>query len=124
MKIFNRDGKVNFVDENNVLVGFDYRSCCCEQFGYFFSAWFPTRLEDTPDPTDDVLNEYVFDTSFCQEPTIKSAVEYGDDPAAVVFRLTNGSKELFLTLHNTHNGYYSHGFEMEVGGTTIHSGSL
>jgi len=24
MKIFEKDGKVNFVDDNNVLVGFDY----------------------------------------------------------------------------------------------------
>ena len=35
MKIFERDGKINFIDKNNVLVGFDYSRSCCEDFGWF-----------------------------------------------------------------------------------------
>ena len=29
--------KLNFVDENNVVVGFGAESSCCESFGYFFT---------------------------------------------------------------------------------------
>ena len=36
MKIFEDNIKVNFVDENNVFVGYDMRQSCCEQAGYFF----------------------------------------------------------------------------------------
>jgi len=34
MRTFNKGRKVNFVDGNNVLVGFDDESCCCENFGF------------------------------------------------------------------------------------------
>ena len=33
MKIFERDGKINFVDDNNVFVGFDYSRSCWIQHG-------------------------------------------------------------------------------------------
>ena len=41
MKIFNKTGnwenKVNFVDENNVVLGYDMEQCCCEDAGWFIS---------------------------------------------------------------------------------------
>jgi len=35
MKVFDKGGKVNFVDKNNVLVGYDMNSSCCEEFGWY-----------------------------------------------------------------------------------------
>lgn len=35
MKIFERDGKINFVDENNVLLGYDMSQDCCEHADWF-----------------------------------------------------------------------------------------
>ena len=40
MKFFGQDsyrGRINFVDENNVALGYDYSSSCCENFGYFLN---------------------------------------------------------------------------------------
>lgn len=45
MKIFERSfdkrtvysNRINFVDENNVVVGYDFSKNCCEDFGYFFT---------------------------------------------------------------------------------------
>lgn len=122
MKIFNRDGKINFVDENNVLVGFYYESSCCEEFGYFLSRTFPDSLKpaDVIQESDEAFAGFVFDTGF------KEAVAFveRDDTDTVVFRLIRGLDIIYLTLHNTHNGYYSHGFDMTQNGITIHSGSL
>lgn len=125
MKIFNRDGKINFIDENNVLVGFDYRRSCCEDFGYFFARKADTVLASAaPHPSDDELADYRFDQNYFD--TKNSSNEYGGGSSAI-FRLINEknpSDEYFLILYNSHNGYYAHGFSMEVGGQQIQSGYL
>ena len=126
MKIFERDDKVNFVDENNVLVGFDFYASCCENFGYFFSKGIPTEIPENTE-TDGVdqkhlvpsdLEGFVFDTTFCKE------VEMGDEQYIATFRLTRRNEERFLTLYNCHNGYYGHGFEMKLGKRCVFDGCL
>ena len=120
MKIFERDEKANFVDDNNVLVGFDNWQLCCESFGYFLSRKVPTKIDEgAEDINTDGFN---FDTSFFRE--VPPAEECLDAGGMAVFRLTKGAEEIFLTLHNTHNGYYSHGFSMDVGGKRIFGGGL
>ncbi len=47
-----------------------------------------------------------------------------DGGGMIIFRLVNGCEEKFLHLYNVHNGYYSHGFEVKVGGKTTRDGSL
>ena len=37
MKVFDRDGKVNFVDENNVILGYDMNQNCCEDADWFIT---------------------------------------------------------------------------------------
>jgi len=118
MKTFERDGKINFVDDANVLVGFDNESCCCEQFGHFFSWKFPAKIDDVKEEID--ADGFNFDREFFKEVS-------GDDfdcGGMAVFRLTKGDEEIFLSLFNAHNGYYSHGFRVTVGGITIREGSL
>ena len=118
MKTFDKDSKINFVDDANVLVGFDYSQCCCENFGYFLSRKIPTKMEEGAENID--TEGFNFDTKFFHE-VMSDDFECG---GMVVFRLTKGAEEIFLSLYNSHNGYYSHGFEMTIGGTQIHSGSL
>lgn len=119
MKTFEKDGKVNFVDEANVLVGFDNKQDCCEEFGWFLSRKVPTEIKEESEPIN--TEGFNFDTKFFQEIALSGGFEEG---GMVVFRMTKGEEEIFLTLYNSHNGYYSHGFEMSVGGTTIHEGDL
>ena len=35
MKVFDRDGKINFVDKNNVVLGYDMNQDCCENANWF-----------------------------------------------------------------------------------------
>lgn len=120
MKSFQNGYKINFVDDNNVLVGFDNESHCCENFGYFLSRSVPTGIIESPDMSIDAEG-FNFDVNFFKDAVSRDEFDCG---GMVVFRLTKGSEEIFLSLYNSHNGYYSHGFEMEVGGVKIHDGNI
>lgn len=130
MKIFTTPScwseKINFVDDSNVFVGFEWSQSCCERFGYFFSDNIPTNLSEGETHTDDTeFPGWNFDPAFCKRPNpdaeTNSQMDGGD---WITFRLVNGEKEKFLTLYNCHNSYYSHGFEMSIGGKEAFSGSL
>ena len=126
MKIFNDNEnswseKVNFVDDNNVLVGFDMSSCCCESFGWFVCSKEPTEIIDEENAEKLKTEGYQFDVDYFKEIDPE---DKWDEGGMAIFRLVKGEDEMFLALHNTHNGYYSHGFEMKVGGETIRDSSL
>jgi len=104
--------KVNFVDENNVLVGYSNTDDCCAHGGWFIAddkdAWLhETFKEEVMD-----LPGFVFDKNYAER---KLEGEYAEG-GAIQFKLINGDKEKFLTLYNFHNGYYARGFEISVGG--------
>lgn len=121
--------KVNFVDDNNVLVGYDFAGNCCEEFGWYIHDKIGNTNGEDPVFSDgldgnalnEFLKEWTFDTSFFEE---FSNEKRGDDENFAVFRLVNGDNELFLHLYNHHNGYYSHGFDFSKDGQIIHTGSL
>jgi hypothetical protein len=121
--------KVNFVDENNVLVGYDFGSNCCEDFGWYIHNKVGKASEEDPVFSDGIdgnalnefLKEWTFDTSFFEE--FSNEKRYDEENFAV-FRLVNGDNELFLHLYNSHNGYYSHGFDFSKDGQVIHTGCL
>lgn len=126
MKIFNQTNpfptKVNFVDENNVFVGYDMEQDCCEEAGWFIAEGRATSSEDieADNPTPDV-ESYSFDPEYYEELTVMR----GEECNIAVFRLVRDDKpDLFLHLYNTHNGYYSHGFEMKVDGALTRNGSI
>lgn len=120
MKTFERNYKINFVDDNNVLVGFDNDQSCCENFGHFLSRKIPTSIDEGGEDLD--AEGFNFDTSFFQQKPLDE--EYPDEGGMVIFRLTKADEEIFLTLYNSHNGFYSHGFDMEVCGVKIHDSAL
>ena len=131
MKIFYTDYKVNFVDENNVFVGYDDFQCCCENHGWFISKFEDEdsveNLKDKDFYSDDILKGYVFDKSYHKTLSIKDD-NYSEDPSwsdCVQFKLIkNFSPNLFLYLYNFHNGYYSHGFTMKDVNQIIFKGDL
>jgi len=128
MKIFQKvepswDAKVNFVDINNVFVGYDMEQSCCEHAGWFIKDSIAIYNydeeydnENTPD-----IESYNFDPNFFKH--VDS--EWLDEGGMVAFRLVSVDKpDLFLHLFNAHNGYYHHGFEFKNGDKVIESDSL
>lgn len=118
MNIVNCDkgysASVNFVDKNNVVLGYDMSSSCCECYGWFISDMICTEQiegdESITNPFKDVLDKYAFDKSFIQ-------VQHGggnlDEGGIAVFKLISddGDKPLYVHLWNCQNGYYGHGFK-------------
>lgn len=125
MKIFQPDGtrnwgnKVNFVDENNVFVGFNMDQDCCEYADWFISEHPQNTYVNVGDKQHDV-SQFVFDRAYFRQ------VDGGDFDGGgmVIFRLHDGGRELFLHIFNAHNGYYGHGFEFTAGDEKIKEGVL
>jgi len=119
MKIFTPktaywENKVNFVDDNNVLVGYDLSQCCCEHADWFIADEPTSHIRGNEDLPD--LDGFQFDTEFFEE----KAERHHDAGATAIFRMVNAAgEEKYLHLFNIHNGYYSHGFTMSVNGETI-----
>lgn len=117
MKIFSRDGKINFVDDNNVFVGYGDHPQCCEQFGWFITDSIKEHVDDGADMPEENFDGWNFDTQFKPEQ-----LEGGADPSCdksggiLVFRMVRGTSEKFLHIYNFHNGCYSHGWEHNLGG--------
>ena len=100
MKVFDKNNKWNFVDDNNVFVGYESGSCCCEDYGYLLTREVPKSEGVGTLPNSDA-DGYVFDTNFFKE----EAAPRGNDGGMVTFRLTKeNEKDLYLTLYNIHNG--------------------
>lgn len=124
MKIIKSDKNysksINFVDKNNVFVGYDLSQECCEDVDWFISKNKETEIYDNK--YDKILKEipdlknYIFDVDFFEQEENCSQLDAGQ---MVRFKLTNGKEELFLHLYNSHNGYYSHGFEFKNGDEII-----
>lgn len=120
MKIFDKVGKwkdkVNFIDKNNVVLGYDMGQCCCEN-----AYWELQREGIVVDLTEGQLLPYAFDTSYFQElddPNDKETLK-------AIFKLqAEGLPDVFVVLSNTHNGYYSHGFTFKKDEAVIQDGSL
>jgi len=121
--------KINFVDENNVLVGYDMCQDCCEDADWFISEQMHKETDGVylhkhgrgTKLTAEDLKPYVF------EPNFFVGIEDSelDSGGMVAFRLVaKGKPDLFLHLFNAHNGYYGHGFEVKISGETIHKDTL
>jgi hypothetical protein len=123
--------KINFIDNNGVLVGFDFDQHCCESFGWFVSdSIVETRekqaefQEGNAEHYEPGLEDYRFDHDF-----FKNINDIQDDEGGgtVVFRLlsaVDGNNPKYLHLYNHHNGYYQHGFNFSTPSEQGLSGSI
>jgi hypothetical protein len=107
--------KVNFVDENEVYLGYDTDDDCCAWGGWFISEdpefWPPGESgSDWPkEPLGAVdLPGWAFDTGYSKSRALPQ------EGAAVQFRITDGKAFKYITLYNCHNGYYGKGFDFVV----------
>jgi hypothetical protein len=114
--------KVNFIDANNVLIGYDMSQCCCEDASWYLSD----SVEDYSNDAEEIivlhLDDYCFDPSFFEERNNSKTLDRG---AQVIFKLiAEGRPDLYLNLYNAHNGYYGHGFTVTHGGQLMQEGVL
>lgn len=113
MLIKEENGKINFIDCNDNFVGFDYQQCGRENFGYHISES-PVLLDSC---TNLSLQGFCFDTQ--SEPVYMDnfCASFGfNKDEAVAFRCVDvEGNVLYLNLSNSHNGYYSHGWETSWG---------
>ena len=126
MKVLNQTppwpNKINFVDDNNVILGYDLVRQCCEVPSWYISQDKPSSVDDLHDNgyCDIDAPDYNFDPNFFEAP---EGGEGSNDrwTRFVIFRLVHkdGDGEAFLVLVNNHSGYYSHGFQMDVGGIPV-----
>ena len=132
MKIFNKgsgwEEKVNFVDKNNVFVGYDRAQTCCEH-----ASWFISDKEENEDREDNGINtgleDYIFDTGYFKEVEPKKEADDSwsclDQGGMVRFKLIADNKpDLYLHIFNSHSGHYGHGFEAKIGDTSWKKGWL
>lgn len=110
--------KVNFIDENDVYVGYDLGQDCCEHADWFIhykqcnSPYIEEEWGDSYSGLvhDDIdVNGFVFDPTF-----VENADADVDGGGMIIFRLVKGNNQLFLHLFNVHNGYYGHGFQTNL----------
>lgn len=113
MQYFERDSKYNWVDEKNVLLGYDSTQDCCEHADWYLAS----KVELNPDTSKPLEKEldwekWRFDTSFFESGSFQNDSSSG----VAVFRLLKkrSNKVMYLHLFNSHNGYYGHGFEFTV----------
>ena len=127
MKIFDQEApfadKVNFVDEDNVVLGYNMAQDCCEHAGWFIAEKpildFSSDADEGPEFD---VTAYRFDTEYDVTIDPPASLDEGD---VEVFRLVaDGKPDLFLHIFNAHNGYYSHGFAMKRGEEMIAEGYL
>lgn len=121
--------KVNFVDENNVLVGYDTAPQCCEHADWFLchDECNEPKARDNGLFTEEFLSQYKFDTTYFYEvtPAKKGGYSVLDEGGMVRFKLVAyDNKPLYLHIFNVHNGYYSHGFESSINGIAWKNGGL
>lgn len=112
IKLFEQGNKINFVDNHNIVIGYDLSQQCCENAGWFFDhqvySEFPNISEKQFSGTAP-LEDYNIDPNFFNE--IKG------DNAMVTFRFFSPTQpDIYLHLFNMSNGYYGHGFYLNIGG--------
>lgn len=125
MKVFYKgdkyNSKVNFVDENNVFIGYDEYDDCCSDGGWFISDKKDDWLQESFKEQAMEIPGFIFDTKYFNEI---SHNEHTDSGGVVQFRLFKDSEEKFLTLYNCHNGYYGKGFDFKICDEIIKEGTL
>lgn len=114
MKCFNNKHpwptKVNYVDKNNKVLGFDVNGQCCESFGHGVFDRIPTNLSRSIEDAN--ISDYVFADEDPKEFNAYSDNSSNDAGGCLAFRLIAEHKpDLYIVIWNYHNGYYRHGWD-------------
>lgn len=111
--------KVNFIDSNNVILGYDLEQSCCEHAFWYITTTLNERLDGGGDqPIRQGSNESSFEfelEDYVFDPTFFTKFSLDGESGHAIFKLVrqyscNEVEPLYLHLENHQNGYYSHGF--------------
>ncbi len=123
MQVFDRDGRINFVDANNVVLGYSLLQDCCENAEWRVHGEGMETSMDAATATTALVG-YKFDPAFFEEGD-HGIGGYYEDGGVVTFRaVKDGAPDRFVTISNSHNGYYGHGFDFSINGATVRDGTL
>lgn len=135
LKCFLQDDRVNFVDTENVFVGYEITQKCCEYSNFKISDYDGNFI------MNDILlkihsgdNNFIFDKTFFEKFDPNDDDDICRDTLKYVkFRIYTPKEflpqfvieqEYYLFIYNKHNGYYAHGFEFRDKDNIIQEGSI
>lgn len=104
---------INFIDENDIFIGFDLRTQCCEDFGWFIKDNESVddliqQAESSGVSCEEDYSGWLFDLNYFKSDSFDTGTITSAD--AVVFRLKKENKSKYLFLFNIGNGMYAHDF--------------
>ena len=112
MRIFKHKESVNFIDKNDVFLGYSLENSCCSHSGFELALDKACKKKiefETIDDVNKIIEGYEFDTKYMNKYFDKKDNSYG----FAVFRMTKkGSGNIYVILKNHHNGNYWNGFEL------------
>lgn len=105
--------KHNWIDQNNVVFGFQDSQQCCEGFGW--GVYDPLTKKKVADEPDGLPYHFDFGAGAKENNNTAYQVDeygYGPDDWVQVELVndTDPKKRLVLECYNYHNGYYYHDF--------------
>lgn len=101
--------KHNWIDQNNVVVGYSDGQQCCERFGW--GVYDPETRKEVSDDPDDL--PYHFGEECDYDKFNKEDADECEDINQVELLPDDGvSRILVLEFYNCHNGYYYHDFSI------------
>lgn len=118
---------LNLVDEHNRFIGFNYQPSCNEEYGFtikhantdeivFTAEWNVDRDSALLERVNGLLTAYRF---LDAPPKIESQERGAESIESATFTaVSDGERPLNITIFNTHNGHYSHGFTYDLGVST------
>ena len=107
-------GKRNWIDQNDIVVGYDEDRQCCEDFGWgVYNAETKERLQDDPAGLLYHFGDADTDVDFDNALTDLDGDSNNDIIHIELLPDDGKSPKLILEFYNCHNGYYHHDFSIK-----------
>lgn len=106
------NGKRNWIDQNNVVFGYDDYQQCCESWGW--GVYDPETGEKVAEDPSGLPYHFDFEAGArADEARIFSDVRPEDTVQVTLVHDEDPTKRLIFECFNCHNGYYYHDFSFE-----------
>ena len=104
-------GKINWIDQNNVVFGYDDVRHCCEHCGW--GVYNPRTRERVADSPDGLPYHFDFDAGAKENDEEPFQGDVTDWVQVVLVSDDDPDKKLILECWCEHNGYYYHDFSFK-----------